>query len=132
MNPHDELQSLIDLFPDHVREQVGVIWNRTAERVDARYPLIMTTARMLSRYNVGAQTRRTANNRCHDEDRVEIHPHDAEERGISDGDWVGIASTAKMSRSTGLDFSRPHKAFLITMQQASPICARRSRRSRRS
>ena len=66
----------------------------TAEKVNARYPLILTTGRILSQYNVGAQTRRTENNRWHDEDRLEIHPHDAEERGISEGDWVGIASRA--------------------------------------
>ena len=66
----------------------------TAEKVNARYPLILTTGRILSQYNVGAQTRRTENNRWHDEDRLEIHPHDAEERGIADGDWVGIASRA--------------------------------------
>ncbi|HYD33073.1 MAG TPA: molybdopterin dinucleotide binding domain-containing protein, partial [Methylophilaceae bacterium] len=45
-------------------------------------------------YNVGAQTRRTANVAWHHEDRVEIHPHDAEERGIHEGDWVGIKSRA--------------------------------------
>jgi len=66
----------------------------TAEKVNARYPLILTTGRILSQYNVGAQTRRTENNRWHEEDRVEIHPHDAEERGIAEGDWVGIASRA--------------------------------------
>jgi formate dehydrogenase major subunit len=66
----------------------------TAEKVNSRYPLILTTGRILSQYNVGAQTRRTENNRWHDEDRVEIHPHDAEERGIAEGDWVGIASRA--------------------------------------
>jgi formate dehydrogenase major subunit len=66
----------------------------TAEKVNARYPLILTTGRILSQYNVGAQTRRTENNQWHDEDRLEIHPHDAEERGISEGDWVGIASRA--------------------------------------
>jgi formate dehydrogenase major subunit len=66
----------------------------TNEKVNARYPLILTTGRILSQYNVGAQTRRTENNRWHDEDRLEIHPHDAEERGISEGDWVGIASRA--------------------------------------
>jgi formate dehydrogenase major subunit len=66
----------------------------TAEKVNARYPLILTTGRILSQYNVGAQTRRTENNRWHDEDRLEIHPHDAEERGIAEGDWVGIASRA--------------------------------------
>jgi formate dehydrogenase major subunit len=66
----------------------------TAEKVNARYPLILTTGRILSQYNVGAQTRRTENNRWHDEDRLEIHPHDAEERGITEGDWVGIESRA--------------------------------------
>jgi formate dehydrogenase major subunit len=66
----------------------------TEERVNSKYPLILTTGRILSQYNVGAQTRRTENNRWHDEDRVEIHPHDAEERGIAEGDWVGIASRA--------------------------------------
>jgi formate dehydrogenase major subunit len=66
----------------------------TAERVNARFPLILTTGRILSQYNVGAQTRRTENSRWHEEDRLEIHPHDAEERGIAEGDWVGIASRA--------------------------------------
>jgi len=66
----------------------------TAEKVNARYPLILTTGRILSQYNVGAQTRRTENNRWHSEDLLEIHPHDAEERGIVEGDWVGIESRA--------------------------------------
>ena len=66
----------------------------TAEKVNARFPLILTTGRVLSQYNVGAQTRRTANNLWHSEDRLEIHPHDADERGIAEGDWVGIASRA--------------------------------------
>ncbi len=66
----------------------------TAEKVNARFPLILTTGRILSQYNVGAQTRRTENSRWHDEDRLEIHPHDAEERGIVEGDWVGIESRA--------------------------------------
>ncbi|HET9642769.1 MAG TPA: formate dehydrogenase subunit alpha, partial [Burkholderiaceae bacterium] len=64
------------------------------EKVTRKYPLLLTTGRILSQYNVGAQTRRTANNLWHDEDRLEIHPHDAEERGIREGDWVGIASRA--------------------------------------
>ena len=66
----------------------------TNEKVNATFPLILTTGRILSQYNVGAQTRRTENNRWHEEDRVEIHPNDAEERGIGEGDWVGIASRA--------------------------------------
>jgi formate dehydrogenase major subunit len=64
----------------------------TEERVTKRFPLILTTGRILSQYNVGAQTRRTENVHFHDEDRLEIHPDDAKERGIDSGDWVGIAS----------------------------------------
>ncbi|HTV78747.1 MAG TPA: formate dehydrogenase subunit alpha [Steroidobacteraceae bacterium] len=66
----------------------------TRERVNAKYPLILTTGRILSQYNVGAQTRRTENSRWHEEDRLEIHPHDAEHRGVVEGDWVGIVSRA--------------------------------------
>jgi len=64
------------------------------EKVTRRFPLLLTTGRILSQYNVGAQTRRTPNNQWHDEDRLDIHPHDAQERGIRDGDWVGIESRA--------------------------------------
>jgi formate dehydrogenase major subunit len=66
----------------------------TDEKVNTRFPLILTTGRILSQYNVGAQTRRTHNVAWHDEDRLEIHPHDAEERGIGEGDWVGVQSRA--------------------------------------
>ncbi|RLQ22796.1 formate dehydrogenase subunit alpha [Seongchinamella sediminis] len=64
----------------------------TDERANRRFPLLLTTGRILSQYNVGAQTRRTHNSTWHGEDVLEIHAHDAQERGISDGDWVGIQS----------------------------------------
>jgi len=66
----------------------------TDEKTGPRYPLLLTTGRILSQYNVGAQTRRTANSAWHHEDVLEIHPHDAEDRGIRDGDWVKIKSRA--------------------------------------
>ncbi|MBC8049391.1 MAG: formate dehydrogenase subunit alpha [Chitinophagales bacterium] len=66
----------------------------TDEKTGPRYPLLLTTGRILSHYNVGAQTRRTANVAWHQEDLLEIHPHDAEQRGIRDGDWVRLASRA--------------------------------------
>ncbi|TWB43336.1 formate dehydrogenase subunit alpha [Nitrospirillum pindoramense] len=66
----------------------------TDERTGARFPLLLTTGRILSQYNVGAQTRRTANSEWHKEDRLEIHPHDAENRGVRDGDWVKLQSRA--------------------------------------
>ena len=66
----------------------------TDERTGPRFPLLLTTGRILSQYNVGAQTRRTENVVWHGEDRLEIHPHDAEQRGVRDGDWVRLASRA--------------------------------------
>ena len=66
----------------------------TDEKVGPRFPLLLTTGRILSQYNVGAQTRRTANVVWHEEDVLEIHPHDAEDRGVRDGDWVRLDSRA--------------------------------------
>ena len=66
----------------------------TNERTSRKYPLLLTTGRILSQYNVGAQTRRTENMAWHDEDVLEMHPHDAETRGIEQGDWVGMSSRA--------------------------------------
>ncbi len=66
----------------------------TDEKVGPRFPLLLTTGRILSQYNVGAQTRRTGNVAWHPEDLLEIHPHDAEERGVRDGDWVRLTSRA--------------------------------------
>ncbi len=66
----------------------------TEEKVTRRYPLILTTGRILSQYNVGAQTRRTENVAWHQEDLLEIHPVDAEDRGIVDGDWALVSSRA--------------------------------------
>lgn len=64
----------------------------TDERAGPRFPLLLTTGRILSQYNVGAQTRRTENTVWHDEDLLEIHPNDAELRGVRDGDWIRLAS----------------------------------------
>jgi formate dehydrogenase major subunit len=64
----------------------------TPERTNRSFPLILTTGRILSQYNVGAQTRRTENVTWHKEDVLELHPHDAEVRGIKDGAMVSISS----------------------------------------
>ena len=64
----------------------------TDEKTGPRYPLLLTTGRILSHYNVGAQTRRTDNVAWHPEDRLEMHPTDAENRGLKDGDWTRLAS----------------------------------------
>jgi len=64
----------------------------TDEKTGPRFPLLLTTGRILSQYNVGAQTRRTNNNAYYHEDILEIHPHDGEVRGIRDGDLVKLSS----------------------------------------
>ena len=66
----------------------------TDEKTTSRFPLLLTTGRILTQYNVGSQTRRTANVVWHEEDVLEIHPWDAENRGIRDGDRVAVASRA--------------------------------------
>jgi formate dehydrogenase major subunit len=64
----------------------------TDEKTGPRFPLLLTTGRILSQYNVGAQTRRTDNTVWHAEDVLEIHPSDADNRGLKTGDWVRLAS----------------------------------------
>jgi formate dehydrogenase major subunit len=94
----------IDRFVRGLGRFVPTPYVPTDERANRKFPLILTTGRILSQYNVGAQTRRTANVVWHSEDLLEIHPHDAEERGIAEGSWVSIASrvgeTAMRARVT--------------------------------
>ncbi|MGE0706148.1 MAG: formate dehydrogenase subunit alpha, partial [Vicinamibacterales bacterium] len=84
----------VDAFVRGLGHFVVTRYVPTEERTSRKYPLILTTGRILSQYNVGAQTRRTPNVVWHDEDRLEIHPSDAEMRGIRTGDWVGVRSRA--------------------------------------
>ena len=64
----------------------------TDEKANRKFPLLLTTGRILTQYNVGAQTRRTDNIEWLNEDRLEIHPADAELRGIRTDDWVSVTS----------------------------------------
>ena len=87
----------------------------TEERSTRRYPLLLTTGRILSQYNVGAQTRRTENVDWHPEDVLEIHPADAEERGIRDGDEVTLASRVGATTLHALVSDRmPHGVVYTT------------------
>ena len=81
----------------------------TDERSGPRYPLLLTTGRILSQYNVGAQTRRTANTVWHEEDLLEIHPHDAENRGVTRG-RLGEARQPRRRDDPARDDHRPGRA----------------------
>jgi assimilatory nitrate reductase catalytic subunit len=63
------------------------------EQIDAEYPIILTTGRVVSQFLSGTQTRRIGPLVDHyPEPRVEIHPRLAERLEIADGDWVVIES----------------------------------------
>jgi formate dehydrogenase major subunit len=86
----------------------------TEERSNRSFPLLLTTGRILSQYNVGAQTRRTANSTWHPQDILEIHPHDAEVRGISTGDMVSLTSRIGATTLHGLVSDRVPQGVLYT------------------
>ncbi len=90
--PHGTPTMHVGSFVRGLGNLVQTVYVPTTERSTRRFPLILTTGRILSQYNVGAQTRRTSNNTWHPEDVLEIHPADAQVRGISSGDLVELAS----------------------------------------
>jgi formate dehydrogenase major subunit len=76
--------------------------------------LLLTTGRILSQYNVGAQTRRTDNSLWHEADVLEIHPSDAQDRGIKTGDFVGIESRAGRTVLKALVSERMQPSVIFT------------------
>ena len=64
----------------------------TDEKSNRKFPLLLTTGRILSQYNVGAQTRRTENVNWYPEDLLEMHTADAQARGVIDGSYVTLTS----------------------------------------
>lgn len=107
-----------------------------AELPDDRYPLYLTTGRVLAQYQSGAQTRRVAQlAAASPEPFVEIHPETARTLGIADGDPVRVETrrgaafvTARFSRDIRLDtlFVPFHwggrgSANLLTIAAIDPI-----------
>jgi formate dehydrogenase major subunit len=62
------------------------------EQPDAEYPFVLVTGRRLVHYNAGTMTRRTDNLVLLPEERLEIHPADADRLGVADGDGVEVES----------------------------------------
>ena len=93
---------------------VPTVFVPTTERTNRRFPLILTTGRILTQYNVGAQTRRTANSTWHPEDVLEIHPSDAELRGIRSGDTVELSSRVGATALTALVSDRMQPGVVYT------------------
>jgi formate dehydrogenase major subunit len=110
-HPREIMQEIASLTPSftNVTEYVP-----TDEKVTRRFPLLLTTGRILSQYNVGAQTRRTENNVWHDKDLLEIHPSDAVDRGIVDGDRVKISSRSGETHLTAKVTERVQPSVVYT------------------
>jgi formate dehydrogenase major subunit len=98
--PHGTPTMHVGSFVRGKGQLTTTVYVPTTERATRRYPLVLTTGRILTQYNVGAQTRRTPNSTWHPEDVLEIHPSDAELRGISSGDVVELSSRVGTTRLT--------------------------------
>ncbi|HUE84494.1 MAG TPA: formate dehydrogenase subunit alpha [Vicinamibacterales bacterium] len=86
----------------------------TRERVTEQFPLLLTTGRILSQYNVGTQTRRTANSQWHPEDILEVSRGDMQVRGLRDGDWVKVASRFGSTRLRAKESARVNPGIVYT------------------
>ena len=91
-NPEGTPMMHVDKFVRGEGQFMKTPYVPTDEKATRKFPLLLTTGRVLSQYNVGAQTRRTANNVWHKEDILDIHESDAQLRGINDGSWVKLSS----------------------------------------
>ncbi len=72
---------------------VPVTHRAAAEETDAEYPVVLTTGRVVSQYQSGAQTRRVAElNAAAPGPFVELHPRLAERIGVAEGEAVAVTS----------------------------------------
>ncbi len=94
--PHPGTPRLfLDRFatPDGRARFVAVAHRASAEEPDAEYPLLLTTGRVVSQYQSGAQTRRVAElNAAAPGPFVELHPRLAARLGASEGDPLAVVS----------------------------------------
>ncbi|MEI2779324.1 MAG: formate dehydrogenase subunit alpha [Tetrasphaera sp.] len=112
--PHGTPTMHIGQFVRGKGKLVTTVYVPTTEQANRRFPLILTTGRILSQYNVGAQTRRTPNSTWHPEDILEVHPADAQVRGIETGDVVELSSRVGTTSLTALVSDRMPPGVVYT------------------
>ena len=112
--PHGTPTMHVGSFVRGLGQLTPTVYVPTTERANRRFPLVLTTGRILSQYNVGAQTRRTPNSTWHPEDVLEIHPSDAELRGVASGDVVELSSRVGTTRLTALVSDRMPAGVVYT------------------
>lgn len=80
-------------FPDGRARFLVTPYQPPAEDIDADYPIILTTGRVVSHFLSGNQTRRIGPLVDHaPEPKCELHPRLANKLGIVEGDWVTVES----------------------------------------
>ena len=112
--PHGTPTMHVGSFVRGLGHLTPTVYVPTTEKANRRYPLVLTTGRILTQYNVGAQTRRTPNDTWHPEDILEIHPSDAELRGIASGAVVEMSSRVGTTRLTALVSERMPAGVVYT------------------
>ncbi|MFC8585436.1 molybdopterin oxidoreductase family protein [Streptomyces sp. NPDC057217] len=94
--PHPGTPRLfLDRFatPDGRARFVPVTHRAAAEETDAEYPVVLTTGRVVSQYQSGAQTRRVDElNAAAPGPFVELHPRLAERIGVAEGERITVVS----------------------------------------
>ncbi|MEU0439111.1 MULTISPECIES: molybdopterin oxidoreductase family protein [unclassified Streptomyces] len=94
--PHPGTPRLfLDRFatPDGRARFVPVAHRPSAEEPDGEYPVLLTTGRVVSQYQSGAQTRRVAElNEAAPGPFVELHPRLASRLGAAEGDLLAVES----------------------------------------
>ncbi|MFD7899788.1 molybdopterin oxidoreductase family protein [Streptomyces sp. NPDC059743] len=94
--PHPGTPRLfLDRFatPDGRARFAAVSHRPAAEQPDADYPLFLTTGRVVSQYQSGAQTRRVPElNRAAPGPFVELHPQLAHRLGVAEGELLAVTS----------------------------------------
>ncbi|KOG34326.1 MULTISPECIES: molybdopterin oxidoreductase family protein [Streptomyces] len=79
--------------PDGRARFVPVVHRAAAEETDAEYPVVLTTGRVVSQYQSGAQTRRVDElNAAAPGPFVELHPRLAERLGVAEGERLAVVS----------------------------------------
>ncbi|MEU5216524.1 molybdopterin oxidoreductase family protein [Streptomyces sp. NPDC020807] len=79
--------------PDGRARFVPVVHRPAAEETDADYPVVLTTGRVVSQYQSGAQTRRVDElNAAAPGPFVELHPRLAERLGVAEGEPLAVVS----------------------------------------
>lgn len=85
--------------PDQKARFAAVHSRGLAEPPDAKYPLVLTTGRLYGHWHTQTRTGRIAKiNQLHPDPFLEVHPRDADKRGITDGDWVEVRSRRGLCR----------------------------------